>query len=669
MKTLFHRLNNINQIPEFREYREKNLRSMLAISTIIGVVFVLGFYSLDQIKNYPNLSDILWFRIISSGVFLLNLGIALLQKKHQYLKFHVYLGFYLCSVYSSVQSVITGGIFSPYWIGISLIMMVWFIFVPFSFQALIINGILFVTQYFFIVLFFETEYFSWGNIVELAFYLKGFLIIGAIISVVNNNQAAIIFEKHHKLEESEQKYKNLVEHANDGIVILQDGYVKFINEMMANILGWTPEEMLNTPFINYLAEEERPRILDHYRQRQQGKSLPTIYESVLVDKWGQKKPVEFNSSIINFRGEIATQTYIRDISERKASQHAIQEGELRFRLFMNNLPAYAFIKDDQGKYIYANKSLKEFLGMDNVEGKTMYDLFPPALADTFAQKEKESLAGGDINETEDVVPDKNGQEKIIQTIRFKMDPTSDSGLIGGLAVDITERKRLEAELEKSHALLRKDYSITLEQVQTYSVELKNKQNELLKLQKDNLQSQFEALKNQVNPHFLFNSLNVLISLISVEPELAEKFTGQLSKIYRYALEHRSEDLVSLSTELDFLHSYMFLLNIRFTGKLKFNINITEEKHERKLLPLAMQLLIENAIKHNTFSVKSPLNIEIFIDEDDYLHVENNYQKREKHIITTGIGLQNITDRYSFFSDKELFFGIVEDRFVAKIPLL
>lgn len=669
MSNLFQRLNTVNQNQVFREFREKNLKMTLAISTIIGVVFVVGFYVLDQIKGYPNLKELLTFRIFSSIVFLINLGLALLQKNHKMLRFHVYLGFYLCAIYASLQSVMTGGIESPYWIGINLIMMVWFIFIPFSYQSLIGNGILFMTQYFFIVLFFEPDFITYNSIVELAFYLKGFLIIGAIISVTNNNQAAVIFEKQHNLEESEQKYKNLVEHANDGIVILQDGYVKFINEMMANILGWSPSEMLNTPFINYLSEDERNKVMDLYHKRQQGEVIPTIYESVLVDKWGIKKPVEFNSSIISFNGEIATQTYIRDISERKASEHAIMEGEQRFFLFMNNLPAVAFIKDEDGKYIYANKAFKEFLGCEDLEGKTMWDIFPPEIAVILNKNEKDTLACCDVNESEELVLDRNGQNRILQTIRFKMGIRTDKSLIGGIAFDITDRKNLENELAKSHALLKQDYSNTLEQVQSYSLELQNKQNELLKLQKDNLQSQFEALKNQVNPHFLFNSLNVLISLISVEPELAEKFTGQLSKIYRYALEHRSEDLVSLQAELDFLNSYVFLLNIRFTGKLKFNINIPEENFDKKLLPLAMQLLIENAIKHNTFSVKSPLIIDVFIDDENYLHVENNFQKREKHIITTGLGLQNITDRYSFFTEQELFFGIINERFIAKIPLL
>ncbi len=235
--------------------------------------------------------------------------------------------------------------------------------------------------------------------------------------------------------------------------------------------------------------------------------------------------------------------------------------------------------------------------------------------------------------------------------------------------DYTEKKRLEKELENSYAALEKNYSLTLEQMQTYFSELQTKKSELLRMQKENLQSQFETLKNQVNPHFLFNALNVLSSLISVDPDLAEIFTGNLSKIYRYVLEHRSDDLVSLQTELEFMQSYTFLLNTRFKDKLKFNINIPEQYLKSKIPPLALQILIENAIKHNTFSVKSPLVVDIFVDNESNLLIINNYQPRENTIESTGLGLTNITNRYSFFTDKPALFGLKGNAFEARIPLL
>lgn len=188
-------------------------------------------------------------------------------------------------------------------------------------------------------------------------------------------------------------------------------------------------------------------------------------------------------------------------------------------------------------------------------------------------------------------------------------------------------------------------------------------------QKEIALAQFESLKNQVNPHFLFNSLNVLTSLIAVNPELAERFTEQLSKVYRYVLEHKSEDIVTLKTELDFLQSYIFLVNIRFKDKLNVHVNIPAHQLGFYLPPLCLQLLIENAIKHNVVSKKSPLQINIYTDDSNYLYIENNLQSREENSASTGVGLDNIRKIYNFLTERKAFFGIEGNKYVAKIPLL
>jgi len=227
----------------------------------------------------------------------------------------------------------------------------------------------------------------------------------------------------------------------------------------------------------------------------------------------------------------------------------------------------------------------------------------------------------------------------------------DSGNLESLVstlFDLTERKQIEEELIRVQEMLR---------------------TESQQLQKDNLRSQFEMLKNQVNPHFLFNSLNVLTSLIKLDPDLAEKFAEQMAKVYRYVLEHRDEDLVSLRSEVDFISSYTFLLEIRFMDKVKVDIRIPDSKMEMKVPPLALQLLIENAVKHNTFSKKQPLVIEIFADGSNYLNVVNNLQKREMKIEGTGVGLMNITARFLHLTEKPPFFGEQDGQFVARIPLL
>jgi LytS/YehU family sensor histidine kinase len=193
--------------------------------------------------------------------------------------------------------------------------------------------------------------------------------------------------------------------------------------------------------------------------------------------------------------------------------------------------------------------------------------------------------------------------------------------------------------------------------------------QLLKVQKENLQSQFEVLKQQVNPHFLFNSLNVLTSLIKVDPDLAESFTERLSKVYRYVLENKEKELVSLSTELEFLKAYLFLLEIRFLKKLFVEIKIDKSYHDYLILPIAIQLIIENAIKHNTFSKIQPLKIEIFVDEQQRLNIVNNLNLRETKFISTGVGLENINRRYALVSDQRPEFIKTSEHFIAKLPLL
>ncbi len=202
--------------------------------------------------------------------------------------------------------------------------------------------------------------------------------------------------------------------------------------------------------------------------------------------------------------------------------------------------------------------------------------------------------------------------------------------------------------------------------------MKNYHNAVLdaeKLQKDIAQAQFEALKTQVNPHFLFNSLNVLSTLVHIDANLSEKFIDQLAKAYRYVLEQRDHEMVLLKTEIDFINSFIFLLKIRFEEKLQVNISIPAAKLTYYLPPLTLQILIENAVKHNSLSFEHPLVINIFVDEQDHLIVENNVQLRQQEVVSTGVGLKNITNRYRYLSDQKADFYLSGTTYTAKIPLI
>lgn len=181
-------------------------------------------------------------------------------------------------------------------------------------------------------------------------------------------------------------------------------------------------------------------------------------------------------------------------------------------------------------------------------------------------------------------------------------------------------------------------------------------------------AKFESLKNQIDPHFLFNSLNVLSSLIEENPENAQRFTTSLSKIYRYVLEQKDKELVTLEEELSFAKTYMNLLKMRFENSISYELPENYDYPEAKVVPLSLQLLLENTIKHNVVSEQKPLHIKIYI-EDNYLIVENNFQKKEVLQDRKGVGLQNIVDRYSLISERKVLINQNVNFFKIKIPIL
>ena len=190
-----------------------------------------------------------------------------------------------------------------------------------------------------------------------------------------------------------------------------------------------------------------------------------------------------------------------------------------------------------------------------------------------------------------------------------------------------------------------------------------------RLEKENIQAQFAALKSQVNPHFLFNSLSILSSLVHIDSELSEKFIDQLSRAYRYILEQKDNERVSLKTELEFIEAYRFLLNIRFENKFDVFIDVPESDQTRySIAPLTLQLLVENAVKHNRMSTRDPLQVYIYLD-DECLVVQNNLHPRPQSEGSTGVGLQNIISRYSMLTDQTVWVGESDGNFVVKIPLL
>lgn len=187
-----------------------------------------------------------------------------------------------------------------------------------------------------------------------------------------------------------------------------------------------------------------------------------------------------------------------------------------------------------------------------------------------------------------------------------------------------------------------------------------------KLQKESIAARYESLKNQVNPHFLFNSFNALSNLVYEDQDKAVKFIKQLSNVYRYVLETRDKELVTLQEELEFLNAYLYLQQIRFGEKLRVDIHLDDV--QSMVAPLVLQMLSENAIKHNVVSEENPLTIRIYC-EGDYLVVQNNLQpKTVLQEESSGIGLENICKRYEFLTDKKVVVELA-DPFTVKLPII
>jgi sensor histidine kinase YesM len=189
------------------------------------------------------------------------------------------------------------------------------------------------------------------------------------------------------------------------------------------------------------------------------------------------------------------------------------------------------------------------------------------------------------------------------------------------------------------------------------------------LARENIQSQLEVLKSQIDPHFLFNSLNTLAALIDDTNEPAQKYLEQLSDVYRYVLLSKDKNTVTLEEELKFVESYIYLIKARFRENVMIDNQVSAHYHSYMVPPLTLQMLVENAIKHNIISKEKPLTIRLLPENDAYLTIENNRQAKTSIEKSTKVGLQNIINRYHFLTQKKIEILSNNQIFSVKIPLL
>jgi len=211
-------------------------------------------------------------------------------------------------------------------------------------------------------------------------------------------------------------------------------------------------------------------------------------------------------------------------------------------------------------------------------------------------------------------------------------------------------------------------SLSIASVAFFYMEWNNALNRERKLREEKLIFQYESLKNKVNPHFLFNSLNTLSSLIPRDPELSERFITKFSTIYRYVLENADRDMVGLDEELGFIDDFFFLQKIRDDGKINLHVKV-DNAQRYSVIPVSIQLLVENALKHNAASREHPLSIKIYLENDDTLIVENNVQKKISLEASAKVGLKNLRERVILAMVKEIIIQEGPENFLVKLPIL
>jgi LytS/YehU family sensor histidine kinase len=190
-----------------------------------------------------------------------------------------------------------------------------------------------------------------------------------------------------------------------------------------------------------------------------------------------------------------------------------------------------------------------------------------------------------------------------------------------------------------------------------------------RVKKEQTVAQYDCLKAHLNPHFLFNSLNVLTTLVHKDPHMAEQFVLQLSKVYRYILEvDKAAPLISLAEEMKHLEAYLFLMKIRFGDNFQFDNQLTKEENKYRIAPLTLQILVENALQHNEVSKMHPLSISVFFD-NNYLIMRNNLRLKKQQNNTDKNGLVHLKARYKLLSTQPVLIEKTMDFFTIKIPLV
>ena len=451
--------------------------------------------------------------------------------------------------------------------------------------------------------------------------------------------------------------------------------MKYISEKIFEIAGYHAAEFTEEAKQTYGALIH-PDDRDFCRQNiQDAISMNKHYEFEyrLVHQNGRVVWVSENGKgIFNESNELVyLDGIIVDITRRKEAEMAAAESERNFKEMMDLLPQPVFELNLKGEVVFGNKAGYEFFGPqpdDPTKRISALDCFikedQPRIIDNFRKTSQ-----GLLTEPSEFTAIKT--DGTLCPVMVYGNPIMKNGeIVGrrGIIVDISERKKQEQKIIRAKEELERLNSTLEQNIAERTKELTEANTKLLKVQKENLQAQFEVLKQQVNPHFLFNSLNVLSGLIGKDTGKAQLFIDEFSQIYRYVLETIEKTVVTLGKELGFVRSYIFLQQIRYGENLNFTVNLPSKLLKLYMPPLSLQVVLENAIKHNIVNESHPLHINITHTET-WLVVSNSIQPKISMGNSTGLGQKNMVKRYAIISELQPTFEIINNQYVVKLPLL
>jgi PAS domain S-box-containing protein len=669
-------LNIINRDTDFRNSVYLFQKGKLTGLTM-GSLLVIGLWFLfDSHYALHNHQTLLWLRLSTMGLLAINMIIAGFRNTEKGYEQHLIVGFYTGAVHCTLLTMLTGASLSPYWYGLFFVLAGWYVMLSLPHRMMILHSMVFLVLFLGGVLardFPETDFIEWGKMV---FLFSGVFVIGGFSAISRNLADAkkyLADKELTRINADLKKFRHALDQAPLAVFIMDRAWrFEYLNPEFSRLSGYSQQDLLHQDIRDTLYKnsqgvpESRREIVDSLLA---GRS----WHGELLTNNKDGSTYWANTTAAPYKNELdVTDGYIviqQDVTEKRNISQALQASEEQYKTLIEKATDGIVITQD-GKLKFLNQAMLEMMqySEDEMVGQSFLDYVVPESHAQMMEYNRRRMTGEKFHVLyRSWFIRKDGE---ILTVELNARTSEYEGRPAALIVirDITNRLAIETELQQAKTELEELNRHLEVRVRESSEHLIEVRTQLIRLQKENLQSQFEVLRQQVNPHFLFNSLNVLTSLIKLEPDLAEKFTEHLSKVYRYVLENKDHELVELRTELDFLEAYLFLLGIRFEDKIQVSIELEETKLGWMILPLALQLLIENAIKHNTMSKRSPLIIRIFIDTLGFLHVENNLQERESFIASTGVGLQNIKHRYALLEMPEPEFTKTHETFVAKIPL-